>query len=131
MYSDLLGPPHDDEQCVNENGCPLSLRAIQPSWRRKITERFPPSPGERTCLYLKRRRERSKWWFSGIGFRCGLLRECIELLAQVSFGSLIFQAEMEQSFGMFVLPHHDQQASEIGNPAQHGKRLPSNMFCQM
>jgi hypothetical protein len=40
---------------------------------------------------------------------------------QVGFRNLIFQAKVvEQRFGAVVLPHHDQQASENGDP-QHGK----------
>jgi hypothetical protein len=43
---------------------------------------------------------------------------------QMVFGNLIFQAELvEQRFGAGVVPHHDQQASEDGNPAQHVKEL--------
>ena len=39
---------------------------------------------------------------------------------QMSFRDLVFQTEViEQSFRAVVLPHHDQQASENGNPAQH------------
>jgi hypothetical protein len=40
---------------------------------------------------------------------------------QVGFRNLIFQAEVvEQRFRAVLLPHHDQQASENGDP-QHGK----------
>ena len=41
---------------------------------------------------------------------------------QMVFGNLIFQAEViEQRFATGVVSHHDQQASEHRNPAQHGK----------
>jgi len=39
---------------------------------------------------------------------------------QVGFRNLIFQTEVvEQRFRAVVLPHHDQQASEDGNPVKH------------
>ncbi len=38
--------------------------------------------------------------------------------------NLIFQAEVvEQGFGTIVLPHHDEQASENGDPEKHGKEF--------
>ena len=43
---------------------------------------------------------------------------------QVGFRSLIFQSKvMEQCFRAIVPSHHDQQASENGNPAKQGKEL--------
>jgi hypothetical protein len=43
------------------------------------------------------------------------------------FRNLIFQTEVvEQRFGAVVLSHHDQQASENQNPAQHVRT--SNML---
>jgi hypothetical protein len=41
---------------------------------------------------------------------------------QVGLRNLIVQAEVvEQRFGTAVLPHHDEQASESGDPTEHGK----------
>ncbi len=41
---------------------------------------------------------------------------------QMSLRNLIFQAEVvEQRFGAVVLPHHDQQASDVENPTEHGQ----------
>ena len=41
---------------------------------------------------------------------------------QVSLRNLIFQAEVvEQSFRTRMLSHHDEHASENGDPAKHGK----------
>jgi len=40
----------------------------------------------------------------------------------MSLWNLIFQTGViEQGFGTGVLPHHDECASENGDPAQHGK----------
>jgi hypothetical protein len=36
----------------------------------------------------------------------------------------IFETEVvEQCFGAGMAPHHDQQASENGNPATHGRNF--------
>jgi len=44
---------------------------------------------------------------------------------QMVFRNLIFQTEViEQSFAAVVLPHHDQQAPENGNPTKHVDVLP-------
>src|ERR1019366_4487765 len=41
---------------------------------------------------------------------------------EVVFRDVIFQTEVvKQGFGTGVLPHHDQQASENGDPAQHAQ----------
>lgn len=43
---------------------------------------------------------------------------------QMSLRNLIFQAEVvEHLFGTRALSHHDQHASENGDPAQRGKEL--------
>jgi hypothetical protein len=41
---------------------------------------------------------------------------------QVGLRNLIFQAKVvEQRFRARLLPHHDEHASENGDPAEHGK----------
>jgi hypothetical protein len=50
----------------------------------------------------------------------------VDLPQQVAFRNLIFQPEVvEQRFGAVVLSHHDQQSSENGHPAKHGKETSS------
>src|ERR1022692_4971520 len=46
----------------------------------------------------------------------------IDQTQEVVFREVIFQTEVvKQGFGTGVSPHHDQQASENGDPAQHAQ----------